>query len=199
MPINYNAPKMSFHLPWFMYDMSNYQLITSTIIPGDVKDTKDVVLTETPIPGLNYMPVNPAGNGNRKIAFTLPLIKRNNTVGNVLLLKQIDNLRNQAGGFFSLATSNGQFTPNPKVLFSWGTGSLPLVYWVKKADATHKEGWVNELGMPQYSEIEFELWLDESHLMYKAEVVWRKVASLTGMVLNAYDVASSLATGKKVY
>lgn len=199
MPVNYNAPKTSFHLPWFMFDMSNYQLLTSTIIPGDMKDVKDIVLTETPIPGLNYMPINPAGGGNRKISFTIPLIKRNNTVGNVLLLKQVENLRNQAGGFFSLATSNGQFTPTPKVLFSWGTGSLPLVYWVKKADATHKEGWVNELGMPQYSEIEFELWLDESHIMYKAEEIWRKMASLTGMVLNAYDVATSLATGKRAY
>ena len=51
------------------------------------------------------------GWGNRKISFTLPIIKRNNTVGNVLLLKQFENLRNQAVGFTNIFSN--QFTPNP--------------------------------------------------------------------------------------
>lgn len=198
MPINFNAPASNFNLPWFMFDLANKQLITSTIIPGDIKDAKDILLTETPIPGLNYAPVNPAGGGNRKLSFTLPLIKRNNTVGNVLLLKQFDNLRNQTGGLLGVF-SGGQFTPTPKVLYSWGVGSLPLVYWVKKADATHKQGWTNALGQPQYSEIEIELWLDESNILYKAEEIYRKISSLAGMVVNAYDVASNIGKNKRTY
>jgi hypothetical protein len=177
-----------------MFDIQNRQLITSTIIPNDIRDQKEVVLAEQPIPGLNYNPVSPGGNGNRKISFTLPLIKRNNTIGNVAMLKQFENLRNRATGLFGI--SAGQFTPNPKVLYAWGTGSVPMVWWVKKCDATHRQGWVNQLGMPQYSEIEFELWLDESNPLYKIEEAYRKVYSLMGEALGGVDVISSFFGGK---
>lgn len=189
MPLSYNLPKFAFNLPWFMLDIGNKQLILSQTIPSDIKDTKGIVFAETPIPGLNYQPLSYGGGANRKLQFTLPLIKRNNTVGNVLMLKQFDNLRNQSMGLLGLFT--GQFTPNPQVLYYYGTGSIPLIYYVTKCDATHKSGWVNEMGMPQYSEIEIELTLDESHPLYRAEEVFRKVSSIAGMVLNLYDVVTS--------
>jgi len=191
-----NVPKFAFRLPWFILDISNKQLITSTIIPGDIKDTKEIILSEAPIPGLNFSPILPGGAGNRKLAFTLPLIKRNNTIGNVLMLKQFDMLRNNAVGLTGVFT--GQFESTPQVLYYWGIGSVPLVFWVKKCDATHKQGWTNALGMPQYSEIEFELWLDETHPLYLAEEVFRKVSSLAGMVMNSYDTIKS-GQGEKRY
>lgn len=197
MPINFRIPRYTFNLPWFMFDVFNKQLITSTVIPTDIADRKDIVLTETPIPGLNYAPIQPSGGGNRKITFTLPLIKRNNTIGNILLLKQYDTLRNQATGLLNIFTQ--QFTPTPKVLYYWGTGSVPLIYWVKRCDMTHKRGWVNQLGQPQYSEIDFELWLDEADLLYKAEEVFRKVSALTGELVSQFDFISSLVTGRKPY
>jgi hypothetical protein len=172
-----------------MFDISNKQLITSTIIPGDIRDSKEIVLTEVPIPGLNYQPVMQGGGGNRKLSFSLPLIKRNNTVGNVLMLKQFDMLRNQSVSLLSF--SNRQFSPFPKVLYNWGVGSIPLVYFVKKCDATHKQGWVNEMGMPQYSEIEFELILDENNVLYKGEEIFRKLSALAGMVLGVVDTAKT--------
>lgn len=193
---NLNTRKHSFHLPFFMLDLSNYQLITTPNIPGDLKDTKEIVLTETPIPGLNFSPITPGGAGNRKINFTLPLIKRNNTVGNVLMLKQFDVLRQNSVGLFGVFSD--QFDTTPQVLFNWGTGSIPLVYWVKKADATHKKGWVNELGFPQYSEIEMELWLDETNPLYLAEEVFRKLASILGMITGVFDIIASLK-GDKTY
>src|SRR5271157_6554752 len=105
---------MSFKIPWFMFDLDNYQLITSPqFIPSDIKDTKEIVLAEIPIPGLNYRPVTYGGGGNRKLSFTLPLIKRNGNIGNLYVLKQLDQLRNQATGFTKIFS--GQFTPNPKV------------------------------------------------------------------------------------
>lgn len=189
--------RFALHLPWFMYDIHNQQLITSPVIPGDIRDTKEIILAEQRIPGLNYAPVNPAGGGNRKIQFTLQLIRRNNTVGNVLLLKQIDMLRNQAVGFLGFRA--GQFTPNPKVLYYWGTGSVPLVYWVARADATHRQGWVNAMGQPQNSEIDFELWLDETHPLYRVEEVFRKVSALLGEALSAFDIISSATSGRKPY
>lgn len=183
------------NLPFYMIDISNFQLITSPIIPSDIKDSKDVVLAEIAVPGLNYQPIQYGGGGNRKLTFTLHLIKRGDILGNVLLLKQIDSLRNQ-GGLFNLFSS--QFMPNPKVLFSWGIGSVPLIYYVKKADATHKQGWVNRAGFPQYSEIEFELWLDEASPLYIAEEIFRKVATLAAPFTNVFDAIAEIQT-KKAY
>ncbi len=173
-----NVPRYALNLPWFMFDIDNRQLITSRIIPSDIRDEKEIVLAEQPIPGLNYAPVSPGGGANRKLSFSLPLILRNNTLGNVMLLKQFDVLRNQATGLLKIRT--GQFTPNPQVLYFWGTGSIPLVYFVKKVGMIHKQGWVNQLGQPQYTEIEFELILDETSALYKAEEAYRKATQLIG-------------------
>jgi hypothetical protein len=194
---NYRVPNYFFSLPWFMYDFFNFQLITSATIPGDLKSSKDIFLTEIPIPGLNYSPVQSSGNGNEKITFTLPLIKRNNTIGNALLLQQIFALRNQATGFKSIYSQ--QFAPNPKVLYYWGTGHYPLVYYVKKADVTNKKGWTNELGQPQYSEIEFELWLDESHPLNIVEELYRKVSIYTAQTYYTFDNIISEFTNNKIF
>jgi hypothetical protein len=199
MAIDLRLPHYSWKLPWFIYDLYSAQIITAFTVPGDMTDSKEIVLTETPIPGLNYSPIMPGGNGNRKISFTLPLMKRNNTTGSTLVLKQFDNLRNQARKIEDIFAN--QFNPNPKVLYYWGTGSLPLVYFVKKCDFTHKEMWTNEQGFPQFSEVALELWLDESHLLYKAEEVFRKVSAIVSMTLEAASAATTtvgITKGKAV-
>lgn len=173
-----NLPNFTVYLPWFLFDLQNYQLITSVLPPGDISDRKSIVLTETAIPGLNYSPVQPSNNGNRKVGMTIPLIKRNNTIGNVGFIKQFDRLRNQSTGFLSAFSE--QFNPNPKVLYSWGIGSVPMEYFVSRCDFTHKQGWRNPAGNPMYSEVEIELTLDEESLLYKAEEMYRLAASLAG-------------------
>lgn len=177
-------------IDWWMFDLSNYQLITTKTIPGDMSDQKDIILAETPIPGENFSKVNYGGGGNRKISFTLPIINRNGILGNVGLLKQFDNLRNQPIGFFSISSS--QFTPNPKVLFQYGTGSVPLVYYVKKCDFTQPEGWMNKFAQPQYTLVEIELWLDENNPLYIAEEIFRKFASLANFVSTAADQTDAI-------
>jgi hypothetical protein len=168
------------HIPWWMFDLTNNQLITTRYVPGDISDTKSLIFTETPIPGLNYQPIMPGGGGNRKISFTLPLIYKTVMTGNLGLLKLFDNLRNRSS--VSLLGKRGyQFDSNPKVLFNWGIGSIPLTYFVSKCDATHKQNWVNAFGQPQYSEIEMELILDEQDPLYKGEELYRAVSSVLGM------------------
>lgn len=195
-----NIPRYVFALPWFMFDLYNKQLITTPIIPGDISDTKGIVLVETPIPGLNYAPIQPGGNSNRKISFTLQLVKRNNTVGNVLMLKQFDQLRNQGIGLGNIFSGvRGQFTPNPKVLYYWGIGSAPLEWYVSKCDVTHKKGWVNQLGYPQYSEISIELTLDETSPLYKLEEAFRTLSALGGEALSAFDVIDNQLQNGKAY
>ena len=195
--INFNLPKFAFHVPWFLFDIDNKQLIISPTIPGDITDTKDIVLAETPIPGQNYEAIMYGGGGNRKISFTLPIIKRNNSIGNVLLLKQFDNLRNRATGLTGVFSN--QFTPNPKVLYYWGIGSVPMVYKVKKCDFAHQGGWTNQIGNPKYTMVNMELWLDETNILYKAEEVYRKLSSLTATVANAYDVVQSQRLGQRPF
>lgn len=174
-------PKYPQILQWFIYDLGNNQLITSIFVPSDITDTKDIVYAETPIPGLNYQPIQSAGMGNRKIKFELPLVRRNGIVGNVHLLKMFDRLRNPASNLASVF-QNSQFTSNPKVIYNWGIGSMPLIWYVKKCDATHKKHWTNAFGMPQYSEIQFELWLDEANPINKMEEMFRQLASIYGQV-----------------
>jgi hypothetical protein len=186
------------NLPWFMFDLYNKQLITTLSIPGDITDSKQIVLSETPIPGLNFNPINSGGMGNRKVSFTIPLVKRNNVVGNLLLLKQFDNLRNQAFGLSlsGIFKPSKRFTPNPKVLFYWGSGSsVPLLWYVAKCDFVHKSQFTNRFGYTQFSEISLELWLDETSPLFKAEEIFRKVASYAGMVQSGIDQGRVL-TGK---
>ena len=174
---------------WYMFDLGNYQLITSPTLPGEIKDSKDVILSETPIPGQNFSPIDYGGGGNRKISFTLPIINRNGNEGNMLLLKQFENLRNRATGFADLTAS--QFTPNPKVLYNWGLGSVPLVYWVKKCDFSHGDGWANYIGNPQYTLVDIELWLDEKHPLNQAELIARKFASITNYGQSVLNIAGA--------
>jgi hypothetical protein len=183
------------HIPWWMFDIANRQLITTTNIPDEIKDSKSIVIAETVIPGRNYAPAKQSSNGNRKISFTLKILKRNNTVGNVLILKQFDQLRNQVCDI--RGTSPRQFAPNPKVLYHWGTGSVPLVYFVSKCEFAHQGPQVNELGNPQYSFIEMELILDESDVLYKAEEMFRKVSAISGFALSTVATGMAVARGAR--
>jgi hypothetical protein len=169
------------HIPWFMFDLTNQQLITTRYIPGDISDIKSIIYTETPIPGLNYQPVSPGGGGNRKISFTLPLIYKTASVGDLGLLKQFDMLRNRSKISLPWGTPQMQFDSTPQALYNWGIGSVPLVYWVTKCDEVHKTGWVNQFGNPQYSEIEIELVLDESNPLYLLEEAYRMASAVLGM------------------
>lgn len=194
MALNVVTPRFAFNLPWFMVNLSNGQLITGPTIPGDITDTKDILLTETPIPGLNYAPIQPAGNANRKISFTLPVIKRNNNIGNSNLLQQFQSLRNQATGLKNIFGK--QFSPNPKVLYYWGTGSVPLVYFVAKVVITNKKNFVNQFGNPEFSEVQIELILDETSVLYKAEQLYREVGSFAAAAINTIGLGASQAQGR---
>ena len=169
------------NIPWFMFDITNRQLITTRYIPSDISDTKSIIFTETPIPGLNYQPIMPGGGANRKIGFTLPLIYRNPILGDVALVKQFEMLRNRNRLGLPWGSSQLQFDSNPKVLYNWGVGSVPLVYYVTKCDMSHKQGWTNIMGNPQYTEIEIELTLDESDKLYQMEEAFRMIESVLGM------------------
>ena len=195
MPLNFRVPFSSTNIPFFILDIYNAQLITTPTIPSDIASGKEIVLTETPIPGLGFNPIQSGGMGNQKISFTLPLVKKNNSVGNVLMLKQFDNLRNPAFGLnINSLFSKNQFIPNPQVVFFWGSGQgVPLVYYVKKCDYVHKSSFTNAYGYTQYSEISMELWLDETNPLYLAEKLFRQAASV---IMNLDQIFNLKNTNK---
>lgn len=176
-----------FQIPWFMYDLSNGILITARTIPEEIRDTKTITLTEVPVPGLNYQPVVQGGGGNRKIGFTIVLVKRDFASGNVMALKAFENLRNQVRSVTSITQK--QFNPGPKVLYYWGIGSVPLTYIVENVSFRHKGSLVNSLGLPQYTEIDVSLILDETDPNYLQEEIFRVAAATMGMAQQIADVA----------
>ena len=183
------------NLPWFMFDLASKQLITSVTIPdGDIGDKKDVIITETPIPGRNFQPISQGGNGNRKISFSIPIVSRLIADGNVGILKQFDALRNQSRGIYGLR-AGGQFRPNPKVLYMWGVGSVPLPYYVTSCSFTHRADMVNAFGNPTYTKVDMELTLDETDPLYKAEEIFRSVAAALGQLQGA---AQALSRGRLI-
>ena len=177
-------------MPFFLFDLTNYQLITTTTIPSDISDTKSIVLVETSIPGQDYAPVMQTANGNRKISFTLKLIKRNNTVGNIMLVSQFERLRHQNSSVMSLV-GNKKPWANPKVLYNYGVGAVPLECYVSKCDFTHASGWTNELGYPQNTEVSMELIIDQTSPLYIAEQVFTEFMAWSGMLNDAADLVAS--------
>lgn len=180
-------PKFPNTVPWFIFDIDNAQLITTPIIPSDIQDSKGIVYAEIQIPGLKGQPIQSGGFANRKISFTLQIINRDEAYGNVALLKQFEQLRVPKFGLANIFQKTTQFQSNPRVLYYWGTGSVPLIYYVTKCDFTHKSEMVNAFGFPKYTDVSLELTLDEFNPINKVEEVARSLSALvgTGFGINA--------------
>jgi hypothetical protein len=178
-----------------MYDLSNNNVITSRTIPeGKIQDSKQIIYAEQAIPGRNYQPVSFGGNGNRKISFTIPILRRNDVYGNSFIIKQFEALRNQTMGFLEF-TPAGQFTENPQVLFQWGHNPVPQIYFVSKCDFEHDAAFVNALSIPQLTNVSMELILNEEDPLYDLEKAFRVLYSFVGNIDNALDVAMHYASG----
>lgn len=174
-------------LPWFIFDLTNKQLITSSTIPqGEIGDDKNVIFTETPILGNNFAPVSAGANGNRKISMQIPIVNRGYE-GNIGLIEQFNLLRNKSRGFLGLKHKN-QWANNPKVLYYWGIGSVPLEYYVTKCSIQHTSNMVNELGLPQHSVVSLELTLDETSFLYKIEEIYRDITAVLGVGQTAWQM-----------
>lgn len=182
------------HVPWFIYDLTNKQLITTRVIPGDISDRKAIVLAEIRVPGLNYDPVFPGGSRNRKVAFQLQLVKRDNVLGNVAMLRQFDQLRQNAVDILALG-NDSQFQGKPKVLYWWGTGSVPLEWYVSRCEWVNPQGWINGMGNPQLSLIDIELTLDEKSPLYLMEDMARRAMAITGELTGVAGLLPDSAVG----
>jgi len=179
-------------LPWFIIDLANLTLITTTTIPEDIDDTKQIGLSEEAVPGLDYEPIVPGGFGNRTIKFNIPLVNRTTPLGTTLIKKQLEQLRHQIQPFaLGLAIGNLP-AQGPKVLYFWGTNNIPQEYFVKKVDFKEKSSLVNDFGISQFTVASIELKLDQETFLYKAEELFRQVSAQAGTVANVISVTQSI-------
>lgn len=183
-------------IPFYMYILNSNLLITSPFIPTEINDSKNIIFAETNIPGLNYSPIHSGGFGNRKVSFQIDLIKRNNFTGNALQLKLYEVLRNPVSTLQEVFSQDTQFVQNPKVLFSYGVGSVPLVWYVTKCDFVHSGQYTNAVGFPQFSKINIELTLDETNDLNKIEKVFRQFASIIGSAEAVKDIIVDQTGGR---
>ena len=194
----FRIPNTPYYVPWFMYDIDNQQLITSPIIPSDQADNKNLIYAEIQIPGLNGQPIQAGGFGNNKVAFTLQVIKRDGIIGNLAMLKQLDQLRQPKNDLRNILKKGTQFQSNPQVLYYWGIGRAPQIWYVTKCDFIHKQNWTNQAANPKYSEVSIELTLDEFNPINKLEDTFRKITALTGNANIGFDTVSKI-TNQRPY
>ncbi len=181
-----NTKTYGFAIPWYMFDLANYNLITSRTIPEEISDTKKPRLTEQGVPGLNYDPVISGGNHNRHLAFRIDLVSRDQLIGVTPLIKSLEMLRNQTQNLWTMGKSD--FNPNPKVLYCWGVGSIPMVCLVARVDFTHVSRMTGSAMQPTYSHCDIELIVDESNPLHKMEEMWRMASSILGMAQGLVQV-----------
>jgi hypothetical protein len=176
-------------IPWYMFILDANLLITSPIVPTEISDTKNILFAETTIPGLDYAPISAGGFSNRKISFSMQIINRQTLDGNINLLKLYDILRHPVSTLADIFKNNSQFVQNPKVIYNYGIGSAPLVWYVTKCDFTHLGQYTNAIGNPRFSSVNFELTLDEKNPATQMEKTFRQFASILGSAQATLQVS----------
>jgi hypothetical protein len=179
-------------LPWYLLDDTNGILITSATIPVSITDAKEIVWAVTEIPGLNYTPLYPNRNGNTTLAFSIPIINRKGSVGNSNLLQSFEILRNNdTPSLTNLFARGSQFTPNPSVIYQWGTHRSPQRFKLTKLDFDHNGILTNKYGLSQYTVVNIELMLDEQSSLYRADRILRKVQGILGVADSTSQIFSN--------
>jgi hypothetical protein len=182
------------NLPWFIFIKDFNILITSPTIPVSITDSKKIVYAEVPIIGKNYKQKIGVRNENRILSFTLPIINRKGVLGNSNLIKAFDIMRNSDNPSLASLVGLGQatsFSGVPKVIYSWGTHSIPMEYFVNKCDYEHNSTLTNSKGFSQYTNVSMELELDENSLLYRADRVARVIQARLGIVQSVRQVIDS--------
>lgn len=179
-------------LPWYIFDDDNGILITSPTIPVSITDAKEIVWAEPAIPGLNYTPLYPNRNGNRTVAFQIPIINRKGKFGNSNLLQAFDILRNNDNPSLSALFDRGStYKSNPSVIYQWGLHTTPLRWKIKRLDYTPNPFLTNPAGFSQYTIVDIELALDENSELYRMSRISRKVQAAVGVAQSVQSIFGS--------
>jgi len=160
--------------------MASTRLFTSLSVPESVATSKKINIDRQAIPG-GSTAVPQFGNfGETTIKFSLKLARMNREMGVTPDIQFFESLRRPAFSLYdtfapaaSLAGSTPSsvskpFQPNPKVIYFYGTGMLPMNYVVSDVEIVNRA--FNEIGNPQVSEITMQLDLDEDGPLFALEM-----------------------------
>ncbi len=177
---------------WKNIALNSLIVLTGTIIsksvPESVSDKKTINWGATQIPGGHTAIPKFGSFGARTISFNIKLVEKNSQRGLSNQLKALEALRYPAitGGFGVITDKdNGlhkPFTPNPKVLYMYGTGTLLMSYYVMKCDWDLTK--FNKYGFPQVADVSIELTMEETGILYQVESGYRLFAQLFNGLRN---------------
>jgi len=161
--------------------------ITNRLIPAEtIEDDKKPIFQEFQIPGLDYSPVQHVRNENTVITFSVPIVNKKSTVGNLVELNAIEQVR-MVQRDLSI-TSEAQWNSNPLVVYSgWGTHRPPLPAVVVSAPFSHETYHTLDGGYSSFTRVTFTLRYVENHPMYLA---WKKLMQIGGPSAIAQAVGS---------
>lgn len=172
-------------LPWFLIIPEFGLTITSPTIPTSISDNKKIIYSEVPVIGKNYKQKIGVRNENRILTMTLPIINRKTLAGNSNILQAFELLRNSdtpsISNLLSSFSGSQLFQRVPQVIYSWGTHSTPMYYFVNNVSFEHKSDMTNIAGFSQFTNVTLELELDEDSLLYKMSTISRRVQAIAGL------------------
>lgn len=207
------SPKRTSRVPWFIFainsdfkrelaNLGNRQFsaifraidtqptfFSSRIVPEAITSNKPINYSDKAVAG-GRTSIPQFGNfGATTLSFSLRYASMNDTLGVTRTQKFFESLRNPETGIFSSFaqpfSADEPFRPNPKVLYYYGTNSVPMVYFVTKCNFTLSS--YNTKGFAQVIDVSLELVLDESGALFEAERLFRSTinaASLIGAIGN---------------
>lgn len=172
-------------IPWFINIYGTAFTLASRNVPESIASQKTINRTEQQIPGAGTS-IPKFGNINaEKISFSIKLASFNNELGVTDQIRFFDLLRNPYSNAFG---EQRPFAANPQVIYWYGNGKLPMLYYVNKCDYTFSK-W-NIYGQPQVVVVDLELIVDEESAIYKAEVIARQVLATAVTAESFINVVS---------
>lgn len=172
-------------------------VLSSNIIPEQITFNKPINYSQKAIPGGRTSIPEFNNFGATTVSFTVTHVNVNSEFGVVGVQKFFESLRQPEerydSGTSALGTLVGNSPPfiaNPKVIYFYGTGSVPMVYFVTKVDFTL--GRFNRNSFPQAITVGIDLVLDENGALYNAESAFR----LSVNKLNLLNIAVQGRTRK---
>lgn len=162
-------------------EAANTRIFTSNTVPDSISSQKQMSYEQLQIPGGRASIPKFGSMQAKKISFSLKLARFNNQTGVNPDVKFFEMLRypffrlQEIGNGFSQGSKLFKdFTPNPKVLYFWGTGAV-LNYFVTNVNIDLSK--FNNLGFPQVATISLDLELDEDGALFTAEMKYMQIVS----------------------
>lgn len=177
---------------------------TFTYNPEDLSSDKDINYFETPNIGGSHHVMFFTGFSNKKIRFNIRTIDMESPSGVISDIAFFEALNEPSPGLLGIAGSffGNENYPPPKVLFSFGIGSLVPLMWDVidigiKSSYFHAGKIRGVIGIPKVADISIELALDEEHPLYKVTQISKKASQVYASAISIAKEIKHNSEGKR--